>query len=111
MGSIPIAGSNANKRSDAQKFAQTDGNSPPLPHKTLYKRRERLSVQSLVQTAGTELPCGAENNFIYGKIPEWPNGSDCKSDVSDFGSSNLPLPTTQKAIPITGIVFCADRKK
>ena len=32
----------------------------------------------------------------YGKIPEWPNGSDCKSDVSDFGSSNLPLPTRKK---------------
>ena len=62
----------------------------------LCKRRERHSVQSLVQTAGTELPCGADNNFIYGKIPEWPNGSDCKSDVSDFGSSNLPLPTSKK---------------
>ena len=33
----------------------------------------------------------------YGKIPEWPNGSDCKSDVSDFGSSNLPLPTKKTA--------------
>ena len=29
----------------------------------------------------------------YGKIPERPNGSDCKSDVSDFGGSNPPLPT------------------
>ncbi len=31
---------------------------------------------------------------INGKIPERPNGSDCKSDVYDFGGSNPPLPTT-----------------
>ena len=41
--------------------------------------------------------------ILYGKIPERPNGSDCKSDVYDFGSSNLPLPTskrdTQQGIP------------
>ena len=28
-----------------------------------------------------------------GQIPERPNGSDCKSDVFDFGGSNPPLPT------------------
>ena len=36
---------------------------------------------------------------IHGKIPERPNGSDCKSDVTDFGSSNLPLPTTKRRYP------------
>ena len=38
---------------------------------------------------------GFHHNSIYGKIPERPNGSDCKSDVNDFGGSNPPLPTTQ----------------
>ena len=33
---------------------------------------------------------------IYGQIPERPNGSDCKSDVFDFGGSNPPLPTTKQ---------------
>lgn len=36
-------------------------------------------------------------NLIDGKIPERPNGSDCKSDVFDFGGSNPPLPT--KTVP------------
>ena len=31
--------------------------------------------------------------LTYGQIPERPNGSDCKSDVFDFGGSNPPLPT------------------
>ena len=31
-----------------------------------------------------------------GQIPERPNGSDCKSDVSDFGGSNPPLSTRKK---------------
>ena len=34
--------------------------------------------------------------IVYGQIPEWPNGSDCKSDVFDFGGSNPPLPTKMK---------------
>ena len=33
------------------------------------------------------------SNLIYGKVPEWPKGTDCKSVVSDFGGSNPPLPT------------------
>ena len=31
--------------------------------------------------------------FIYGGIPEWPKGADCKSVVSDFGGPNPPSPT------------------
>ena len=46
-----------------------------------------------------------DHRFISGKIPERPNGSDCKSDVFDFGSSNLPLPTTKKAIPFRVSLF------
>ena len=32
---------------------------------------------------------------LYGGIPEWPKGADCKSVVSDFGGSNPPSPTRQ----------------
>ncbi len=46
-----------------------------------------------------------DHRFISGKIPERPNGSDCKSDVFDFGSSNLPLPTTKKAISFRVSLF------
>ena len=29
---------------------------------------------------------------IYGWIPEWPKGTDCKSAATCFGGSNPPLP-------------------
>ena len=29
---------------------------------------------------------------IYGQIPEWPKGTDCKSAATCFGGSNPPLP-------------------
>ena len=28
----------------------------------------------------------------YGRIPEWPKGTDCKSAAICFGGSNPPLP-------------------
>ncbi len=31
--------------------------------------------------------------MIYGGIPKWPKGADCKSVVSDFDGSN-PSPST-----------------
>ena len=31
-----------------------------------------------------------------GGVPEWPKGSDCKSDVVDFGGSNPPPSTTKR---------------
>ncbi len=31
-------------------------------------------------------------NYIFGRIPEWPKGADCKSVVTDFGGSNPPPP-------------------
>ena len=30
----------------------------------------------------------------FGGVPEWPKGSDCKSDGSAFGGSNPPPSTT-----------------
>ncbi len=30
---------------------------------------------------------------IYGSVPEWPKGADCKSVVCDFGGPNPPAPT------------------
>ena len=56
--------------------------------------------------AGSIPVTGSTVNFTisYGKIPERPNGSDCKSDVFDFGGSNPPLPTKQ-ASPIEDACF------
>ena len=33
---------------------------------------------------------------IYGSVPEWPKGADCKSVVCDFGGPNPPAPTKKK---------------
>ena len=33
---------------------------------------------------------------IFGRIPEWPKGADCKSVASCFGGSNPPSPTKQQ---------------
>ena len=32
---------------------------------------------------------------IYGQIPEWPKGTDCKSAANCFGGSNPPLPMNE----------------
>ena len=50
------------------------------------------------QVVGSSPITGSTTNWKsytmrHGQIPERPNGSDCKSDVFDFGGSNPPLPT------------------
>ena len=37
-----------------------------------------------------------QNCIIYGGVPEWPKGADCKSVVDDFSGSN-PLSPTKTA--------------
>lgn len=43
--------------------------------------------------ASAELDASSERGFS-GEIPEWPKGSDCKSDGSAFAGSNPALPTS-----------------
>ena len=38
-----------------------------------------------------------------GGVPEWPKGSDCKSDVVDFGGSNPPPSTININLPDEGL--------
>ena len=35
-------------------------------------------------------------SLIYGRVPEWPKGADCKSVVFDFNGSNPFSPTTSE---------------
>ena len=35
-----------------------------------------------------------KGTILYGRFPEWPKGTDCKSVVYDFGGSNPPPPTS-----------------
>ena len=41
----------------------------------------------------------------YGRVPEWPMGTDCKSAAFSFGGSNPPAPTKKTSVVIT-LVFC-----
>ena len=42
--------------------------------------------------------------LIYGRVPEWPKGADCKSVASSFDGSNPSSPTKKKTIA-KAIVF------
>ena len=42
----------------------------------------------------------------YGRFPEWPKGTDCKSVVIDFGGSNPPPSTIRNIVPVTNCLGC-----
>ncbi len=46
------------------------------------------------------------NLVLYGRIPEWPKGADCKSVVSDFGGSNPPSPTKKQSRIVYSVLLC-----
>ena len=52
-------------------------------------------VEQLIcnQQVGGSSPSTSSTELIYGEVPEWPKGADCKSVVSDFDGSNPSLPT------------------
>ena len=37
-------------------------------------------------------------SHIYGRVPEWPKGTDCKSAAFSFGGSNPPSPTIPRVL-------------
>ena len=41
-----------------------------------------------------------------GGVPEWPKGSDCKSDGSTFGGSNPPPSTIFRRLKVAKLVEC-----
>ncbi len=52
------------------------------------------SVEQLIcnQQVGGSSP-STSSNLIFGRVPEWPKGADCKSVAFRFGGSNPPAPT------------------
>ena len=47
---------------------------------------------------------------LYGWIPEWPKGTDCKSAANCFGGSNPPLPIRNEKLFI-GFFFVYKKEK
>ena len=71
--------------SPARKFPQkTLTNS--CPSGNIYRQSVRLRIE-------------------YGRVPEWPMGTDCKSAAFSFGGSNPPAPTKKTSVENT-LVFC-----
>ena len=44
--------------------------------------------------------------FLFGRVPEWPKGADCKSAVFDFGGSNPPSSTKILHLTFVRCFFC-----
>ena len=66
----------------ARKFPQKTLTNP-CPSGNIYRQSVRLRIE-------------------YGRVPEWPMGTDCKSAAFSFGGSNPPAPTKQeKSEPVS----------
>ena len=71
--------------SPARKFPQKTLTNP-CPSGNIYRQSVRLRIE-------------------YGRVPEWPMGTDCKSAAFSFGGSNPPAPTKRTSVENT-LVFC-----
>ena len=71
--------------SPARKFSQKTLTNP-CPSGNIYRQSVRLRIE-------------------YGRVPEWPMGTDCKSAAFSFGGSNPPAPTKKTSVENT-LVFC-----
>ena len=50
-------------------------------------------VEQLIRNQQVEGSIPFISSKYHGRVAEWPNATDCKSVVSDFGGSNPPSPT------------------
>ena len=64
------------------------------------------SVEQLIcnQQVGGSSP-STSSRILYGGIPEWPKGTDCKSAGDAFGGSNPPSPTKKKTEVDASVFF------
>ena len=65
---------------------------------------ERFASRTLIKRVRLPAPYRHQQNFIFGGVPEWPKGTDCKSAAYRFDGSNPSSPTTKKTNP-NGLVF------
>ena len=72
--------------SPARKFPQKTLTNP-CPSGNIYRQSVRLRIE-------------------YGRVPEWPMGTDCKSAAFSFGGSNPPAPTKKSSIRTGYWIFC-----
>ena len=63
----------------------------------------RIFLLFVISRSGVQVRPPAPIKLVieYGRFPEWPKGTDCKSVVYDFGGSNPPPSTKCKNVPKT----------
>ena len=44
-------------------------------------------------SSGEQDAAGVAKQYMYGRVPEWTKGADCKSAGDAYGGSNPPPPT------------------
>ena len=71
---------------------------PKAPQAGVAQLAEQLICNQQVVGSSPITGSNQKKRNKNGQIPEWPNGSDCKSDVFDFGGSNPPLPTKTRLL-------------
>ena len=54
-------------------------------------------------------PCRRILRILYGSVPEWPKGTDCKSAGNAFGGPNPPAPTNKNRYRIRDTYFCLSK--
>ena len=76
----------------------------PMPPE---ERTKRSTVEQLIcnQQVGGSSP-STSSRILYGGIPEWPKGTDCKSAGYAYGGSNPPAPTKTALISSKSGLFC-----
>ena len=73
---------------------QQVGGSSPSTSSTSTQAPDRLPSSNRTRFAGLRFEIrGDWLKTVYGGIPEWPKGTDCKSAGNAYGGSNPPAPT------------------
>ena len=100
----------------ANIFAKKKDGYPPFSHKAsrIAAPRLRRAQKSFEEKSKKQLTKSISHAKIskssgerthkneYGRVPEWPMGTDCKSAAFSFGGSNPPAPTKQeKSEPVS----------
>ena len=93
----------ANRLYVYQKWLKIAGNLPMYAPHTVCNQQVRGSSPFTSSSGTGPVPKNRAHRlykiaYLYGGVPEWPKGADCKSVVDDFSGSNPLSPTIDKAL-------------
>ena len=88
-----VGGSNPSTSSTS---TQASDRSLPCKHESSFPPLCLLSKSNPLRWVSIWGPPSADSTALYGGVPEWPKGADCKSVAFRFGGSNPPSSTKSK---------------